>query len=137
MPVQKQPPIALALLVAESIHQDEVSQKSFILGTYSAIGCLYFPWAQPAIHCYAELTDGYGDTEVEFRLVDVDDVEEPLFTRTSVLHFPDPLHVAELAVRAEEVIFPEPGEYRLQLWAAGHLLLERRLRAISWQNDDG
>jgi hypothetical protein len=47
-----------------------------------------------------------------------------------VTDFPDPLTVAEGVFTHTGAIFPEAGEYRLQLFGAGVLLKERRLQVI-------
>jgi hypothetical protein len=35
-----------------------------------------------------------------------------------------------------DLVFPEPGDYRLQLWGAGRLLRERRFLVIPLENPD-
>jgi hypothetical protein len=135
MATKKQPPVALALIAAESIHFDEVTQKFYILGTVSTLGAVGFPWVQPTLDCYVELTDGYGETEIELRLVDVEEEDEPLFALKETVRFDDPLHILQWPVRATNVVFPEAGDYRLQLWANDSFLTERRIAIIQWEGE--
>ncbi len=137
MAADKQPPLALVLLAAEAVHLDESRQKHYILGTFSTIAGRQFPLVYPLLTCYAELTDGHGETEVEIRFVDVDEEREAVFSHKVTIQFSDPLLVAQFVFRANGLVIPEPGEYRLQLWAASHLLLERRIQVgvIEGEND--
>jgi hypothetical protein len=54
----------------------------------------------------------------------------------TVVSFADPLVVLEVVFTQARVVFPEPGEYRLQLFAAGEPLLERRLQVFPAQDFD-
>ncbi len=123
--VEQQWPDALALILADYVHQDGATGKYFILGTYSSIGAASFPWTHPTLTAYAAVTNGHGPTPMKMRLIDVDDSREPIFESEGVLDFPNPLVVAEIVFVCHNVVFPEPGVYRLQLYGAGQLLRER------------
>ena len=60
-------------------------------------------------------------------LVDSDEERSPLFEEETLVTFPSPLAEIDLLFHLGDLVFPVPGEYRLQLHAAGHLLRERRL----------
>ncbi len=130
MPVEQQPPDVLAMIVADGVLRDVVTNKFFIQGTYNVIGGSSFPLTQPSIVVYAAVTEGYGDTEFKLVLVDANETREPIFEMGLKVAFPDPLLVVELVFAAPSVVFPEPGEYRLQLYGAGQPLRERRLQVI-------
>jgi hypothetical protein len=130
MAVEHQPPDVLAMVLADTVLRDFASGKMFIQGTYSAIMATEFPLLYPSIVVYAAITNGHGQTEMELRLVDVDEESEPLFKAAIMMNFADPLIVAEAVFAHGPVNFPRPGEYRLQLFGAGQLLRERRLQAI-------
>jgi hypothetical protein len=65
------------------------------------------------------------------QLVDADEIRDPVFKTEWVVTFSDPIDVEEIAFRKTNVVFPEPGEYRLQLFGKGQFLRERRL-AVEW-----
>jgi hypothetical protein len=125
--VEQQPPDVLAMVLADAVLRDATSGKCFIQGTYSAILAATFPHRHPSIVVYFAITSGHGKTPIKLRLVDVDEVRDPVFERESILDFPDPLVVAEGVLGVIGPVFPEPGEYRLQLLGAGTLLRERRI----------
>jgi hypothetical protein len=128
--VEQQPPDVLAMVLAEAVLRDAATGKHFIQGTYAAIFAPSFPWRHPSIVVYVAITDGHGKTPIKLRLVDVDESRPPIFEGEAVLDFPDPLVVAEGVFVHAGPVFPEPGEYRLQLLGAGMLLRERRLQVL-------
>jgi hypothetical protein len=73
------------------------------------------------------LTDGYGKVPFRFRIVDSEEPREPLFTAEGELEFTDARAVLEIALTAQNLIFPEGGEYRCQLFANKEFVLERRI----------
>jgi len=95
-----------------------------------------FPWSHPGITVYAALTDGRGETAIQVRLIDVDEIREPVWENQTEVTFPDPITEVELLGVLDEIVFPEPGEYRLKLFAAGQLLRERRLMVIALENPE-
>jgi hypothetical protein len=130
MAVERQAPDVLAMVLADTILQDLTTKKLFIQGTYSAIFGVDFPVLFPAITVYIAITNGHGETDLEIRLVDVDEEREPIFSVKAKANFPDPLTVLETVFTHGPVSFPEPGEYRLQLLGNGQLVRERRLQVI-------
>ena len=127
MATERQPPLVLALLLADNGHRDSITGKYFVLGTVSAVQAPAFPGSVPMLCVYAALTDGRGDTQLKIVLVDVDEKRKPLFEVDTVVHFPDPFYVAEIMFLFPGLTFPAPDEYRVQLHAAGQLVCERRL----------
>jgi hypothetical protein len=120
-------PMALAMVVCDAVWVDPATGKSTILGTFASIHGHDFPLAVPTMAVYLALTDARGVVPLELRLVDVDEEQEPVFQTELSQEFADPIVVAELVVILENKIFPTPGEYRLQLFAAGDFLMERRV----------
>lgn len=127
MAVKQQPPYVLAMILADAIHHDLATGKNYIQGTFQVITASSFPWTYPSLVVYVLLTEGYGDTRLRLRLVDGDEARPPIFELETVVNFPDPLAVLEVAFPQFNVVFPEAGDYRVQLFGAGEPLLERRL----------
>lgn len=137
MPVEQQPPDVVAMIVADAVLRDVATGKYTIQGTYLVLGAPSFPYTHPSVVVYAALTEGYGATTVKLRLVDVDEVHPPPFELDTIVDFPDPLAIAEVVFAKANVVFPEPGEYRFQLFGAGELLRERRLQMVALEDADG
>jgi hypothetical protein len=123
--IEHQAPDVLALVLADTILRDAFG-KCYIQGTYNAIFAPQFPLLH-SIVVYLAITSGHGKTPLTIRLIDTDEAREPIFEEHTGVDFPDPFVVAEMVFAKAPVIFPEPGEYRLQMYCAGALLRERRI----------
>lgn len=129
-PIEQQPPKVLAMVLADAILHDMATGKFIIQGTFSIIIASTFPWTHPVIAVYAAITNGHGKTPIKLRLADVDDSRDPVYENEAVVDFADPIVVAEMVMVLRNVVFPEPGEYCLQLYGAGTPLMERRLQVV-------
>ena len=127
MPVEPQPSVVLAMVLADTVLVDVTTGKNTIQGTYQKLRAADFPYTHTAIVVYVVLTEGHGATTVQLRLVDRDEIRPPIFELESRVDFPDPLTDVEVVFAQPRVVFPEPGDYRLQLFAGDAPLLERRL----------
>jgi len=90
----------------------------------------------PSLVGYVSLTAGHDPTRMQLRLIEVHESRPLLFELETTVDFPDPLTVLELVFSETSVVFPEPGEYRLQLFGAEEPLLERRLQIVPEENSD-
>ncbi len=130
MPVD-QPPVVLAMILADTVLTDAATGQHTIQGTYHLLAVPGFPFTRPCLVVYVALTGGHGETVMRLRRTDVDDEGPPLLELESQVDLSDPLAVVELVFTQPRVVFPEPGEYRLQLFGAGKPLLERRLWIVA------
>jgi hypothetical protein len=122
-----QPPLALAMIISDAIWIDPSTGKKTILGVFSAIGGNEFPLTLPQIVVYVALTDARGIVPLTLRLVDVDEIRGPIIEMYLSPDFVDPVTILEVTPHLKDVVFPEPGEYRLQLLTGGDLIIERRI----------
>ena len=134
MPVEQQAPEVLALVIADQVHRDEKTGKFFILGTRASLGAAAFPFTSASLAVYASLIDGHGETAIRLRLIDVDEGREPVVEFETTVNFLEPTEEVVIAFRLSDLVFPEPGDYRLQLYGAGQFLRERRFLLIPLEN---
>jgi hypothetical protein len=125
------PPLALAMVICDTVWVDPSTGKRTILGTFSAIFSTVFPVKLPQLAVYIALTDARGVVPIKFRVVDVDEARQPVYEHDSQISFKDPLSVSEGTIMLRGAEFPQPGEYRVQLFCDGELIIERRLMVIS------
>jgi len=59
------------MILADTVLYDWTTGKSTIQGTYETLESAKFPFTHPSIVVYVVLTEGYGDTEVQLRLVEL------------------------------------------------------------------
>jgi hypothetical protein len=104
--------------------------KWTLLGTFSVIGALRFPAVHERLGVYFAVTDGRGKIPMSLRMVDVAESEPPLFSLDFEIESPDPRSVTEAGIEVPALQFEKPGEYRVQLFAAGEFLIERRIVVV-------
>jgi hypothetical protein len=124
-----QVPYALSLLVCDSVITEAATNKVTIVGAFSSISASNFPAMHFRMCLFAEVTDGKGDIPMTFQIVDVDE-ETTVFKGDGVLKVSNPLVIGRLVIQLGPLVFPAPGEYRVQLIADGEHLIERRLLLI-------
>jgi hypothetical protein len=123
-------PYALALVVCDAIWRDPSTGKRTILGCFSAITAVAFPAKHPLMCVFAAMTDGHGKVPIALRLTDVDEERLPIFELKGEAVFADPRAVVEIDFIAGNLVFPTPGEYRLQLRSGSNLIVERRILVL-------
>ena len=100
----------------------------------TSIGAATFPFQCPSLAVYASMIDGRGEIALQLRLIDVDESREAVVDFETLVNFFDPIEELELAFRLTGLVFPEPGDYRMQLYANGQFLKERRFLIIPLEN---
>lgn len=135
--VQYQTPFALSMIICDAVHIDPSTRKPTILGCFGSIGAAQFPAMHPSLVVFAELTDGRGMVPIKLRVIDVDEQNPPIAEAEGEVDLTDPLAVGMLVMGFVGMVFPEPGEYRVQLFSGSEPLLERRLLLLSPPNRSG
>ncbi|MSR60598.1 MAG: hypothetical protein EXS05_23650 [Planctomycetaceae bacterium] len=120
------PPIPLALLICDHAWKDPHSGKYSLLGTFSGLGCGRFPMVTN-LTVFFSVTEGQGSLPVRMELIDVDEERPAVFDAEGIFEFEHLRQVIEGTFDFANLVFPEPGEYRLKLFAAGEFLMERAL----------
>lgn len=120
-------PVGLAIVVCDAIHTDPATGKRSLLGLFSVIFGREFPLKVPAMAVYVSLTECRGKFPVILQIIDVNENREAVSRVEGEVEFDNPLGMLEIDFRLGELQFPEPGEYRVQLYAAGEPIIERRI----------
>jgi hypothetical protein len=118
-------PVCLAMVVCDDFEKEPGTNKYTLIGTFAALGGPQFPLTHPHITVYVALTDGHGRTQLRLELIDVNEEREAVFHFQGGVTFDDPRHVLEICFQTPAVTIPEPGDYRLRLFANDEFLMER------------
>jgi hypothetical protein len=124
-----QPPTYLGMVICDNVIQDPDSKKYYLLGTATVTYAASFPVRHEKLCVYAVLTDLHGKANVRLRLVYVDPNstdDSEIMAIAGEVESPDRLAVAELVFGLRNLIFPQAGEYRVQLYSDEYFLGERR-----------
>lgn len=127
MPAHRPVPDVIALLVCDQIITDRLTGKQSLIGMFSNIHTRGFPATHPQLCVFVALTDGHGETDLTIRIVDSNESRPPVVEGRGKVVFKDPRAIANLSLQFHGLTFPAPGEYRVQIFAAGELLREARL----------
>src|SRR5437764_10738288 len=92
----------------------------------ASMGAAAFSFNCPSLAVYASMIDGRGETPMRLRMIDVDEAREPVLEFETAVNFLDPTEEVEMVFRLVDLVFPEPGDYRLQMYGADQFLRERR-----------
>ncbi len=130
MPMDRPAPDVLSLIVCDQIITDRLSGKQSLIGMFSTIFTPRFPVVHPHLCVYTALTDGRGKTPVTIRLVDGEDARPPLVQGKGIVEFKNPRAIANLALQFHGLVFPAPGDYRVQLSVGDVPLREARLMLV-------
>ncbi len=130
MAISKPTPDVISLLVCDQIITDRITGKQSLIGMFSTIHSFRFPAVHPQLSVFCSLTDGHGKTPLTIRIVDSNEERQPLVEGNGTVHFGDPRAIANLALQFHGLRFPQPGEYRVQIYCHGELLREARLMML-------
>ncbi len=120
-------PILLSVITCNRVIFDKVTGKPSIIDIVQTINAPRYPARHPQIVFFCELTNGHGTTKVKIRLVDAQEEEKFIFEKEGTVRFKDVKQIVTLAMDLHGIVFPNPGEYRFQLFTGGYLLGERRI----------
>lgn len=120
-------PILLSAIICNRVIFDKVSGMPSIIDIVQTINAPKYPSRYGQLVFFCELTDGHGRNNAKIRLVDVDKDERVIFEQDGEVVFQDAKQVVTLIMNLRGIVFPEPGEYRFQIFTNGTLLGERRI----------
>ena len=120
-------PILLSAVTCNRVIFDKITGMASIIDIVQNINATNFPVRCGQLVFFCEMTNGHGRTETRIRLISSEDEEKAIFEQTGAVEFKDVKQTVSLAINLQGVVFPEPGEYRFQLFTGGQLLGERRI----------
>mgnify|MGYP006308437821 CR=1 FL=1 len=121
------PPILLSSIICERAIFDRITGMPSLINIVHEVKSPEFPARNWQLVFFSELTNGHGQTDAVIRLVYVRDGERVVFEQKGSVKFEDVRQVVTLAVNLQGIVFPEPGEYRFQLYANNTQLGERKV----------
>jgi hypothetical protein len=121
-------PICQAIVLCDGFHQSPSSLRFSLLDTIGNVLLAdAFPQPWSPIVVYLVLTGGHGPTELTLRWIGPDG--EPLGESEQRIdvEFGSPLETREVVLVCDGLVFPELGEYRVELSVTGEIMADRRV----------
>jgi len=120
------PPILLSAVICDRVIFDRITGMPSLINIIQTINAPKYP-IRNIIVFFCELTNGHGVTNATVKLVNAQKEDQVLFEQKGQVEFKDVQQIVTLAVNLHGVVFPQPGEYRFQLFAEQQLLGERKV----------
>lgn len=121
------PPVLLAALVCDMVILDALTGKGTVVGIFDIINAPKYPVRYPTLFVFCQLTNGRGRIDIRFRIVDLKEDEKVIHEGSLVQEFADVREVTNVVLRFDGIVFPHPGEYRVQIFGGTGFLGERRI----------
>ena len=121
------PPELLSAVVCDMVIVDALTGKGTVVGIFDTINAFEYPVRHNALFVFCQLTNGRGRVKVRIQIVDLQDEEKILCESTVEQEFIDVRQVANVVLGVNGLVFPHPGEYRVQVFAGTDFLGERRI----------
>jgi hypothetical protein len=121
-------PQCQVLLLADYLIRDALTGKFSVLGLFHTIHSRAFPFTHQNLVVYGVVTEIHGTVPLTFRLVRSADDAVLYEAQPLTVTAADPTEAVELIDRVPAVVFPAPGEYRLEATTGGEVVAARRFQ---------
>ena len=118
-------PSVQAFLVCDQVIEDSLTKKKSLIGLFTHLQALNFPFQHQHMGLYFCLTDAEGNYRFDIDLVYVN--TEQLICRTTLpdIVIADRLQISDFGINIPSLIFPAPGRYEFRLRMEGHLIAQK------------
>ena len=124
-------PILQALVLADHVHVDRGTLKSYVLGTFNELRSPEFPSTMDqSTFAYISLTDVRGEVAILLRYVDLADNKCLMEAKGVTITGRDPLATIEFVVPIPPFPMPHEGTYAFEVYANDEMIGAKRLQVI-------
>jgi len=117
-------PVPLAMVLCDTVIIDKRTDKKSLIGIFSNIGTVKFPFRSNHFAIYIALTDGHGEYKGHLICSDKDGTE--LFTTKGKIRFGTGAKtVVEMVYDIEGLLFPSEGIYTFSFYCNEELVITR------------
>ena len=106
-------PIALALLVCDSIITDAHTGKKTLVNLFNTVGATKYPHVIPQFYIFASMTNSNGEQDFKIRLQSTNG--DTVCELPGKIPFNTPLDAPELIFFIQNLVIKSPGTYDLQI----------------------
>ena len=123
-------PTIQAFLVCDSVIEDSLTQKKSLIGIFTHLQAVTFPFQHHQLGLYFCLTDAEGTYHLEIDLVYVN--TDQLVCRASLpdIAIHDRLQIADFGINVPALLFPAPGRYEFRLRMNGRVIAQKDFHVI-------
>ena len=118
-------PSVQAFLVCDQVIEDSVTKKKSLIGLFTHLQALNFPFQHQQMGLYFCLTDAEGLYRFDIDLMYLNN--EQLVCRATLpnIMIGDRLQISDFGINMPSLIFPAPGRYEFRLRMEVHLIAQK------------
>lgn len=118
-------PSIQAFLVCDSVIEDSLTKKKSLIGLFTHLQAMTFPFQHHQIGLYFCLTDAEGTYHFDIDLMHVN--SDQLVCRASLpdIVIGDRLQIADVGINVPALLFPSPGRYEFRLRMHGRVIAQK------------
>ena len=123
-------PSVQAFLVCDCVIEDSFTKKKSLIGIFTHLQTLTFPFQHPQLGLYFCMTDADGAYHFDIDLVYVN--SDRLVCQASLpqIFIGDRLQISDFGINIPALIFPAPGRYEFRLRMDGHVIAQKDFNVI-------
>jgi len=118
-------PSVQAFLVCDQVIEDSVTKKKSLIGLFTHLQAVSFPFQHVQMGLYFCLTDAEGTYHFDIELMYLN--AEQLVCRATLpnIAIGDRLHISDFGINIPSLVFPAPGRYEFRLCMEGRLIVQK------------
>jgi len=123
-------PSIQAFLVCDSVIEDSLTKKKSLIGLFTHLQAMTFPFQHHQLGLYFCMTDAEGTYRVEIDLMFVN--TDQLVCRASLpdIVIGDRLQISDFGINIPALLFPAPGRYEFRLRMNGRMIAQKDFHVI-------
>ena len=124
------PPSVQAFLVCDCVIEDSLTKKKSLIGLFSHLQSVTFPFQHHQLGLYFCITDAEGTYRVEVDLMFVN--TDQLVSRASLpdIAIGDRLQISDFGINIPALLFPAPGRYEFRLRMNGRMIAQKDFHVV-------
>ncbi len=123
-------PTVQAFLVCDTVIEDSLTKKKSLIGIFTHLQSLTFPFQHHQLGLYFCMTDAEGTYHFDIDLMYVN--TDQLICRASLpnIVIGDRLQISDFGINIPALLFPVPGRYEFRLRMDGHMVAQKDFNVI-------
>lgn len=118
-------PSVQAFLVCDQVIEDSLTKKKSLIGIFTHLQAVSFPFQHQQMGLYFCLTDAEGAYNFDIDLIYLNN-EQPICRATLPnIVIDDRLQISDFGINIPSLIFPAPGRYEFRLRMEGSLIAQK------------
>lgn len=123
-------PSIQAFLVCDCVIEDSLTKKKSLIGLFTHLQSMTFPFQHHQLGLYFCMTDAEGTYHFDIDLMHVN--TDQLVCRASLpdIVIGDRLQIADFGINVPALLFPSPGRYEFRLRMNGRVIAQKDFSVI-------